>query len=189
MLRCSSGNMSARLENGLVAISSTGSWVGEIEAEQVAVCKLEDGQCVNNLKPTVEINFHLGILKKRADVNVVLHYQSPYATAIACGKPEKHNYAVIIETPLYNLNEPEIVDYFAPGSKQLADAVVNAFNNCDIAILKNHGLVTVGKNYNDVIRNACFFELACQILCIEKNPTALTSEQAAALGKAYQKKS
>ena len=33
-----------------------------------------------------------------------------------------------------------------------------------MAFLKNHGLVTVGKNFDDAIQKAVFFELACRIL-------------------------
>ena len=34
-------------------------------------------------------------------MNVVLHIQSPFAAAIACGDPEKIDFNVIIEVPLY----------------------------------------------------------------------------------------
>ncbi len=36
LLRCSSGNISVRLEDGLVALSSSGAWLGKLKYEQVA---------------------------------------------------------------------------------------------------------------------------------------------------------
>ena len=183
LLRCSSGNMSVRLEDELVAISSAGAWLSEITTEQVAICQIKDAECINGLKPTIESYFHLGVLRKRLDVNVVLHFQSPYATAIACGEPDKYNYSVIIEIPYYKLDKPGIVEYHPPGSDTLADAVINALAHSNIAILRNHGLVTIGKNYDDAIKNACFFELACQILCAQNKPVSLTQKQVEVLKK------
>jgi ribulose-5-phosphate 4-epimerase/fuculose-1-phosphate aldolase len=38
---------------------------------------------LNQKKPTVEIRFHSGIMRERDDVNWILHFQSPFATAVA----------------------------------------------------------------------------------------------------------
>ena len=177
LVRCSSGNMSYRLGGDLIALSSSGTWLADITSKQVAICKLKDGECINDLVPTVENRFHLGILRERDDINVVLHFQSPYATAICCTEPKNYNFSTIIEMPYYGLDKPAVVEYLPPGSAQLADAVVDSLSNNNIAILRNHGLVTVGKDFDEVIQNACFFELACQILLIQKEPVFLTDKQ------------
>ena len=79
---CSSGNLSWRIgENALV--SGTGSWVPTLSKEKVAVCKIETGEVLNGVRPSMESGFHLGIFRERPDVNVVLHFQSCYATAVA----------------------------------------------------------------------------------------------------------
>ena len=80
---CSSGNLSWRIgEEALV--SGTGSWVPSLTKEKVAVCRVADGEVLNGVKPSMESGFHLGVLRERPDVDVVLHFQSPYATAVAC---------------------------------------------------------------------------------------------------------
>lgn len=173
LLRCSSGNMSCRLSDKLAVLTASGAWLGEITARQAAICRIDNGQCINGLTPTVENKFHLGILRKRPDVSVVLHFQSPFATAIACGKPNDYNFNVIIEVPYY-IKDPAVVKYLPPGSVALADAVIAAFEEHDMAILCNHGLVTVGRDFNDAIQKACFFELACQILLCQDNPQFLS---------------
>lgn len=82
---CSSGNLSWRIgENALV--SGTGSWVPTLSKEKVAVCKIETGEVLNGVRPSMESGFHLGIFRERPDVNVVLHFQSCYATAVACNE-------------------------------------------------------------------------------------------------------
>jgi len=165
LVTCSSGNLSWRASVDMVLLSASRSWLAELTPGQVVVCELGSGNVLNDVKPTVESSFHLGILRIRPEVNVVLHFQSPYATAIACGEPEQYNYNVIIEVPAY-IGAPAVVEYLPPGSQGLADAVINAFadGTTQMAFLKNHGLVTIGKNFDDAIQKAVFFELACQIL-------------------------
>ena len=159
----SSGNMSCRVGDGLVLMSASRCWLKEITAEQVAVCDLETGDCVNGLTPSVESVFHLGILRKRSDVNVVFHFQSPWATAICCGNPEDLDFYVIPEIPAY-IGRPSVVPCLVPGSMELAEATIEAMKASDLAILKNHGFVTVGVDCNDAIQKAGFFELACRVM-------------------------
>ncbi len=138
---------------------------------------MPSGECLNDVKPTCEAGFHLGILKARPETNVVLHFQSPYATALSCGDPTKHNLNFTIEVPVY-IGDPSVVEYLPPGSNELADAVVNAFagSETQMAILKNHGLVTVGTTFDDAIQKAVFFEQTCRISLT--NPDAKPLESA-----------
>lgn len=186
--RCSSGNMSLRLDDNLIALTATGSWMGEITENQIALCRLDDGTSINGIKPSVESIFHRGILQNRPDINVVLHFQSPYATAIAAGNPHTYDFSVIAEIPIHT-GTPAIVEYIMPGSPELADAVIAALIDSDLAILRNHGQVTVGKDFNDAIEKAYFFELACQILLTQKNTRPIPKEKSDALIQYLNKKS
>ncbi len=177
LLRYSSGNMSWRFRENRVAVTASSSWLGELTAEQVVICKLDDGTILNNKKPSIETKFHLGILRQRPDANVVLHFQSPYATAVACGHPADTNFDVIIEIPFY-IGTPAWVDYHQPGSAELAEAVIAALRDHDLALLRNHGLVTLGKDFPDTLQRAGFFELACQILLTQPRLSPLPLEKA-----------
>ncbi len=182
LLRCSSGNMSYRLDANLVVLTASRSWLAELAANDVSICNLKDGRCVNDKIPTVENSFHLGILRNRTEVNVVLHFQSPFATAIACGNPRDYNFFVIPEIPYY-IGQPAVVEYTPPGSVELAEAVVSAANGHNMVILRNHGIVAVGKDFEDVIQKAVIFELACQILLYQNKPRFLTQSDIDALTK------
>ncbi|MDD5459729.1 MAG: class II aldolase/adducin family protein, partial [Phycisphaerae bacterium] len=176
LVKCSSGNLSWRLDEPIAAVTASRSWLGELTADQIAVCDINTGKCLNDKIPTVEHAFHLGILRNRPEINVVLHFQSPFATTVACGEKIDYNFNVIIEVPCY-IGTPAVVDYFPPGSVELADATINAMENSEMAILRNHGLVTVGKTFNDAIQKAVFFELACQIILTQPHCKTLTQEQ------------
>ncbi len=167
----SSGNISRRISGGLALLSASRSWLENISSNQVAICEIETGKSLNSITPTVESEFHLGILRQRQDIDVVFHFQSPFATAIACSDCADVDFFVIPEIPYY-IGEVAIVDALVPGSKELAQATINAMRNANLAILKNHGLVTVAKTYEEAIQQAGFFELACQIILT--NPDAKT---------------
>jgi len=163
LLNCSSGNLSQRISDGKILLSKSGSWLAEITDEEVSLCELASGKILNDVKPTVENLFHRGIMKQRDDVNTILHFQSPYATIIACSCKDYFNFNVIAEIPLY-IGNIGTVPYLVPGSAELAAAVINATKESDMVIMRNHGLVAVGKDYRDVIQKAKFFELACEIM-------------------------
>jgi len=165
LLSCASGNLSWRVTGEHMLITGTGSWLGRLTDDQVAVCEIRSGKLVEGDQPSKEIGFHAGILAERDDVDVVLHYQSPHATAVACSRMRERSYFVIPEVPYY-LGEIACVPYLPPGSRELADAVVAACRTHDLAIMRNHGQVTVGRDFDDVFQNATVFELACRVVLL-----------------------
>jgi ribulose-5-phosphate 4-epimerase/fuculose-1-phosphate aldolase len=61
------------------------------------------------------------------------------------------------------------VPYFTPGSEALAAAVTQAMRTHDMVLLSNHGQVTAARDFDHVLQNAEFFELACQIILLGGN--------------------
>lgn len=163
LVLCNSGNLSWRVDDGQVLVTVTNSWMGKLSEDQIAVCRIADGAIVNGKNPSKEIGFHVGILRERQDVNVVLHYNSPCATTIACREPQVENFFVIPETAYY-IGPVSVVPYLQPGSRELAEAVTAAIQKHDLAILRNHGQVTVGRDFDEAIEKAAYFELACKII-------------------------
>lgn len=162
---CSSGNLSWRIgENALV--SGTGSWVPTLSKEKVAVCKIETGEVLNGVRPSMESGFHLGIFRERPNVNVVLHFQSCYATAVACMKQVPADFNVTAEIPCHVGSEIPVIPYFRPGSPELASHVIQAMKNHNSALLQKHGQVVCGKNFDEVFERATFFEMACRIIVL-----------------------
>jgi ribulose-5-phosphate 4-epimerase/fuculose-1-phosphate aldolase len=177
LVSCSSGNLSWRVEPDVALLSTSGVWLAELTQDQVAACDINTGRCSNGKIPTCESVFHLGILKNRPEMNVVLHFQSPYAAAVACGETDGLDFNMTIEVPVY-IGTPAAVPYLPPGSGELAQAVIDTFKEpqTHIAILKNHGLVSVGTDLNDAIQKAVFFEMACRIMLTNPNAKALNDD-------------
>jgi ribulose-5-phosphate 4-epimerase/fuculose-1-phosphate aldolase len=177
LMRCSSGNMSRRVDRERILVKASRAWMAECTAEDVALCRLADGQSLNDKKPSVEIGFHTGILRQRDDVDVVLHFQTPSATTLACRRDlESIDFFAIPEVPYY-IGKIGLIPYILPGSVRLATVVTQTMKDHNLAVLANHGMVTVGKDYDDAIQKAVFFELACEIILkAGVNLRALTDE-------------
>lgn len=177
---CSSGNLSWRFGDE-VLVSATGSWVPELRKDQVAVCTLADGKVINGVRPSIESVFHLGVLRERPDCSVVLHFQSPYATALACMEtiPDINMTA---EVPLYVGMEVPVIPYLRPGSPELAERVIEALANHDSCFLRKHGQVVCGKDFNDAFQRAMFFEMGCRLAYMTRgNSDPLTAAEVADL--------
>lgn len=162
---CSSGNLSWRVGDEAL-VSGTGSWVPALQRKNVSVCDIVTGAVKNGVKPSMESGFHLGILRERPDVNVVLHFQSPYATAVACMKEIPSDFNVTAEVPCHVGSEIPVIPYFRPGSPELAGHVVAAMKDHDSILLRKHGQVVCGKDFDEVFEKAMFFEMACRIIIL-----------------------
>jgi ribulose-5-phosphate 4-epimerase/fuculose-1-phosphate aldolase len=166
LVQASSGNLSRRsfTKEQEFFITSTGCWFENITADDVVKCSLKTKKKVNksDKNPSSETLMHALILQNRPDVCVVLHYQPVYGTLISCSSyfPD---FNIIPEIP-YCIGDVSCVDYYKPGSRELAKNVSQALSTANLVIMQNHGLTVVGKDFEQVLQRAIFFELACEII-------------------------
>lgn len=174
---CSSGNLSWRIGDE-VLISGTGSWVPNLTPDNVAVVSLADGKQISGPRPSMESVFHLGVLRERPEMSVVLHFQSPYATALACRKELPADLNFTAEVPIHVGSPIPVIPYFRPGSPELADHVVKAMATANSVILRKHGQVVCGEDFNHAFERAMFFEMACRIAVLNgSNVDPLTAAE------------
>jgi ribulose-5-phosphate 4-epimerase/fuculose-1-phosphate aldolase len=176
---CSSGNLSWRAEDNVALVSGTGSWLPRLAKENVAICDISTGMRIDGPKPSMESVFHLGVLRQRKDMNVVLHFQSEFATIVSCMKNKPENFNVIAEVPCYCGKDIPTIPYYRPGSKELAEAVTEALTDHDCVLMSKHGQAVCGKDFDDAFQKAVFFELACSIIVRagEGNYLTLTEDE------------
>lgn len=166
---CSSGNLSWRLPGGEVLLSGTGSWVPELTSDRVSVCRLDTGEILNGVRPSMESTFHLGVLRERPDMNVVLHFQSPYATAVACMERRPDNFNFTAEMALHVGETIPMIPYFRPGSPDLARNVIEQMRTHNSVMLLKHGQVVCGEDFDHAFERAMFFEMGCRIAVLNGN--------------------
>ena len=139
----SGGNISIRLNNELILTKTSGISLFDCNLNNLVAVNL-NGQLIRGTgTPTKEINMHLGIYKKREDVNAVVHYHSPYSTSFASKGMTiplntLHSKRILKDIPII----PEAEE----GSAELAELVTNKFENMDVkaVLLTGHGIVTIG---------------------------------------------
>jgi ribulose-5-phosphate 4-epimerase/fuculose-1-phosphate aldolase len=175
LVRGSSGNLSYRNGEDGVAITRTGAWLGKLTEQDISYLDPEKGNSkhVDLPKPSSEHLLHLMTLRCRPEMNVVLHFQSPYLTAISCRNlpiQEINTYINIIPEIPYYLGVIGVIPFYMgfPGSEELASNVANTFFTPSInaIILENHGGVVLGKTLDDAIQKALFLELAAQTVIL-----------------------
>ncbi len=152
-----SGNISARFkgENGdVIAITPTLKSLSQLNEKDVVLLDL-DGNILTKGKPSSEVNMHLEIYKKRPDVYGIVHTHSPYATGFAHSSKriKRHEGFGEIKTPFI-----AEIEYEKPGSNELARNASEGLCNEDVLILKNHGVICVGKNLKEAELLAVFVE-------------------------------
>ena len=174
-----SGNISIKIPCNIdykIVISPSGVSLKNINLENVIIIDNEGNKLEGNGKPSSEMNMHLEIYKKRKEVSGIVHTHSPYATGFSFSGekiPHLEGFGKIIKP---YLNE---VDYAIPGSMELAKIASNGLEKEDMLILKNHGVLTIGKNIDDAVLLAEFVEnsaktsFIARILIREPIPTHL----------------
>lgn len=181
---CSSGNLSWRLGEEML-VSGTGSRIPSLTTAKVSRLRIADGEVLNGVKPSMESVFHRGVMINRPDVNVVLHFQSPYATLLACSKERPASIAVTAEVPLHVGRVIPEIPFMTPGSPELAEAVIEALKQRNAIQLLKHGQVVCGSSFDDVFQRAMFMEMAARItyqaIAAGKEPDVLTEEEIDAL--------
>jgi len=141
-----SGNISLRIEDNIVACTPTSIKKNKLKSEMVSIVNLQN-ELLFGPKQTSEINLHLEIYKNFSKVKYVVHTHPFFVTIFACINKD----IKIDILPEYYLKIRKIVyvDYFTPGTLKLADNVVSSIKRSygyedivnGVVVMKNHGLV------------------------------------------------
>lgn len=140
---CSGGNLSMRGPGEVVLITPSALDKGELRADQVAVMDMDGKNLTPHLPLTIEWDLHLQVLKRRSDIDAVVHAHPPHATAFACMDEPLD---IGISSEIYLLidgiaNAP----YAPPGTGELAANVAGSMATANVGLMENHGVITVGK--------------------------------------------
>ena len=152
-----SGNISKRIKGStgdVVAITPTLKSLSGLKEEDIILVDL-DGNLLTNGKPSSEVGMHLGIYKKRHDVNGIVHTHSPYATGFSFSNKKLKRLEGFGE-----IKNPYLasIEYEKPGTIELAERASEGIKNEDVLILKNHGVICVNENLQEAKLLAVFVE-------------------------------
>lgn len=151
----STGNLSVR-RGGDIWITPTGKPLKGLTPDKLARIDL-DGNSLDANKPSKEYPFHLSIYRNRGDaIGAIVHLHSTYSIALSCLADLDPARPLPGITPYYFMRVAPlgIVPYFRPGSAELARAVGDAGTRHDCLLLRNHGLICAGSNWNEAVDRA-----------------------------------
>jgi L-fuculose-phosphate aldolase len=169
------GNISERAGE-LVAVTPTGAAFETLEPEQVAVVDLDGSPVAGELEPTSELQLHLGVYE-RFDAGAFVHTHAPMATALAC---------VVDELPCVHYQmlalggSIRVAPYRTFGTRELADATLEALEGRTAALMSNHGAISYGSDLDGAIDASLLLEWASTIYwraAAIGDPRSLDAEQ------------
>lgn len=140
-----SGNLSARCGD-MVVITSSGVANGYLTENDFAVVDF-DGNAIEGEKPSSERMLHIEFYKKRSEMNYVMHVHSPYLTAFASAGIALDD--KISPEIIYCFEKIPLAEYSIPGSKELVEKTSKYFENYDVVLMANHGVIIAGKDIKD----------------------------------------
>ncbi len=147
----STGNLSFR-HGDEVWVSPTGRSLKNLRPEEIACVHLSDGRPLNGNKASKETPFHLACYRAAGNrAQALVHLHSTYSVALSCLDDLDPAAPMPVFTPYYLMRvlPLAVVDYFRPGSQELAGAMGQAAAAHDCLLMRNHGATALGATLED----------------------------------------
>ena len=161
------GNVSAR-SGSHILLTPSGCSLGHVERHMISVVN-DEGLLIEGRKATKEAHMHMGILRERLDVNVVLHLHGPYIIAASTMLNPGPSALPAITPGFVHLAHPlPMLPFLVPGTEALAKAVAMELSDDgkSAVLLQNHGLITVGKGFEDALNIAEEIDEAAKVFVL-----------------------
>ncbi|MDW8034204.1 MAG: class II aldolase/adducin family protein [Nitrososphaerota archaeon] len=162
-----SGNISVRApEEDLFIITPSGLKKDRLNPEDMVVININGNMIEGFRKPSVETPMHLAIYKNRSDVKAIVHAHPVYSAVFAVTGFDIT--PITEEMILYTGGEVKVAKYALFGTEELARNVLEALGNRKAVLLRNHGIVTCGKNLDEAIDILFCVEREAKIIILSK---------------------
>lgn len=158
------GNISARISDHQFVISPSGLAYDSLTPDDIVTVNIEDGSYVGNVKPSSEKGVHAAAYRLRPDVNFVIHTHQDYATDLSVlGKtivvPEaeaddEKTLGPIIPVAAYGLSSTRTLT-------RNVEKCIAQYPDSRAVLMRNHGPVCMGADYEDAFRIAHSLEKVC----------------------------
>lgn len=148
-----SGNISARLADGRVLMTPTGSSFGRLDPARISLLDAELNH-IGGDAPTKEIPLHSAFYETRAQTGAVVHLHSCHSVALSILEdtdaddmlPPLTAYGVM------KLGRVKLLPFFMPGDPKMGEAVRALGGKRSAVVLAHHGPVVAGLD----LESACY---------------------------------
>ncbi len=174
----SGGNVSGRdPDTGLVVIKPSGVKFAALTPETMVVVDLDGNVVEGEMKPSVDTGIHLHLYRHRDDVFGVTHTHSPYASSFAA----RGERIPAVLTPITHMLGRDVPcsRYATPGETDTGKAILEAAEGGRAALVKAHGVFTMGKSATEATSLAMYIEEAAMTthLALTRGPVDELSDR------------
>ena len=161
----SNGNASLRLSGnqngGHVLITPARRPYRQMGSRDLVVIDPDGEVLEGELLPSSEAALHLTLYKARQDIGAIIHTHSHFASVAAVAGLE---IPPIVDEMVMNIGGSVMVaEYGFPSSEELAQAACQTLGETNAVLLRNHGLVGVGRTAWDALEVCQLVERVAQI--------------------------
>ncbi len=143
----STGNISARTEDGGLLVSPTGTSFGRLDPARLSRFNSK-GRLISGDQPTKEMPLHSAFYDTRSQAGAVVHLHSCHSVALSLMPDANEDNFLPPLTPyaIMKLGKVKLLPFFRPGDPQMGEAVRGLAGKRSAVMLANHGPVVAGKD-------------------------------------------
>ncbi len=143
----STGNISARTQDGGLLVSPTGTSFGRLDPARLSRFDAT-GTLIDGDPPTKEMPLHTAFYDTRSTAGAVVHLHSCHSVALSMMPDVDAENFLPPLTPyaIMKLGRVKLLPFFLPGDPAMGDAVRGLAGKRSAVMLANHGPVVAGKD-------------------------------------------
>jgi 3-dehydro-4-phosphotetronate decarboxylase len=177
----SSGNISARTEDGGLLVTPTGTSFGKLEPAQLSYID-PTGRHASGDAPTKEMALHSAFYETRGSATgAVVHLHSTHSVALSMQRDVDPDNVLppLTAYSVMRLGKVALLPYFRPGDPAMGEAVRGLAGKRSAVLLANHGPVVAAKDLEAAVYAVEELEETAKLALLTRgtNPLMLTPEQ------------
>ena len=176
----STGNISARTEDGGLLVSPTGTSFGRLDPARLSRFDAK-GNLVDGDAPTKEMPLHSAFYETRSTAGAVVHLHSTHAVALSMLPDVDPDDFLPPLTPyaIMRLGRVKLLPFYLPGDPAIGAAVRGLAGRRSAVMLANHGPVVAGRDVASAAAAVEELEETSRLALLLRglNPRMLTTDQ------------
>ena len=155
------GNLSVKLEENIIITTPTLESKGSLKYGDMVITDNIGNQLYGTKRASSELTSHLAVYRANPNARAVIHSHPPYV----CSYVYTESTPALETSPetLIWTGEVSDIPFIMPGSQELSEKLQQECQNKHVILLRNHGLMTWGRDLKEAWWRTEVFEHHCYI--------------------------
>lgn len=167
LIALSGGNISLRTKDGNILVTPSGMIYDEMVPSDILLVDINGNILEGERKPSVDTIALCYIYQHLKNVNSIIHTHQPFATGIGLVTDEIPCYLTTLANTVKG--SVNVAPYSSAASVDMGKAVVENIGNKLAVVLRNHGVIAVGKSLHEALYSAVYLEEGAKTLFVAKS--------------------